>query len=401
MNILVVSQYFYPEQFRINEICTELTNRGHKVTVLTGQPNYPEGNIYEGYQRIKEEEFYNETRIIRCKLRPRKTGNLNLGLNYLSFMMNASRKINKLTDKFDVVLVYQLSPILMAVPAIKYKKRHKVPLVFYTLDIWPESIRDVFGNDQSAFFKIVKSISRRIYQQADMIAVTSRPFEDYLESVCEVDRDRICYIPQHAEDLSRDSELSTVDNGVVDFVFLGNVGHAQNLICVLKAAKGIETEVPYAVHIVGDGSELNNLKEFVNHNNIDGIVTFHGRHPLSEMPTYYRIADVCVLSLIDEGIIGMTVPGKLQGYMSAGKAVVASANGPSKEMIDDARCGVCVPSNDEEQLKEAMKYLCENRDSLNQYGKNAREYYLENFTVDIFVNRLLDCFKKTTDLSKG
>lgn len=167
MRILVVSQYYYPEPFRINEICEELVLRGHNVTVLTGNPNYPDGEIYAGYDNKDNEEIINGVRVIRCVLHPRHRGIVNLFFNYLSFLLSALRRIRKIKNEFDVVYAYQLSPITSCQPAVYFAKKFKLPLLMYCLDVWPESIVGQVS-EKKPIFKIVKNISAKIYNNTTL-----------------------------------------------------------------------------------------------------------------------------------------------------------------------------------------------------------------------------------------
>ena len=201
MKILVISQFYPPEPFRIGDICEELAKRGNDVTVITALPNYPKGEIYEGYEKKdKLDERLKRVHIIRCKSRPRHQGVFNLGLSYLSYMSKANKIVKKMQTDFDIVFVYQLSPVLMAIPAIKYKKKHNTPIYLYCLDVWPDSIRDIFKSEKSILYWIIKMISRRIYCACDMIGVTTRSFIKYLNEKCCVKLDNMVYLPQHAED---------------------------------------------------------------------------------------------------------------------------------------------------------------------------------------------------------
>lgn len=386
MKILVVSQHYYPEQFRITEICEELVRNGNQVTVLTGLPNYPEGEIYAGYENIRCETI-NGVNIIRCKIRPRKKGTLNLALNYMSFMLSASRKVKSL-EKYDVIYSYQLSPVLSVVPAIKYKYKYKVPLYLYCLDIWPESIRDVFTSNKSVLYRVVKFISSNIYKKADLIGVTSRPFIDYLYSVCKVDKTKMEYLPQHAEDISAMGDLTTIDNRCCDLVFMGNVGLSQDLVTIVDAVTKVTTSREYKVHIVGDGSFLEELKKYVVEKNIEDKVIFHGHHSFNEMPQFYSLSDACLLTLAADSEIGMTVPGKLQGYLAAGKIVIAAINGAAKEVIEEAGCGICVPAGDSEELAKAFERFISNPNDFEECGVKGRKYYEKHFTLQNNVSRL-------------
>lgn len=385
MKILVVTQYYYPEPFRINEICEELVRRGHGVTVLTGRPNYPDGKVYSGYENAHLEEVVNGVKVIRCKMRPRKTGSVNLLLNYLSFWYKASCKVRQLPDSFDVVYSYQLSPITSSKPACWYSKKYHKPHFLYCLDIWPESVIENISPN-SIVYKYITRLSRNTYSESDMIGVTSPSFKDYLRKLTNLPKERFVYIPQHARDLQVIDGSS--DDNCLNIVFTGNVGASQNLDVLIDAAQLIKNEPGYKITIVGSGSDLERLKNKVSNEGLSEKIEFVGRQPKETMPKYYAMADFCFLSLRDEGAVSWTIPGKLQEYMSAGKPILAAINGDAKFVIDDAQCGVCVDYNDSKKLSEVILDYSRVKDNLRVFGVNARDYYLKNFTLKKHVNDL-------------
>lgn len=387
MKLLVVSQYYYPEQFRINEVCEELVRRGHVVTVLAGLPNYPQGEIFPGYEK-KYEEIHNGVRILRCKARPRKTGTFNLAINYVSYMLRADWAVRKLPGDFDAVLVYQLSPISMVVPALTYCKRHKVPMYLYCLDLWPDSIRDVFRSTDSIVFRLMRRWCVKLYNGADLVGITSEPFREYLNTVCKVPVEKIQYLPQHAEDMALAGDLTAQDNGCTDIVFLGNVGPAQDLENTVKAVSLVHTDKPFQLHIVGIGASLDAVKARVKELNVEDHFVFHGRHPIEKMPDFYRLADACLLTLYDDNEAGKTIPGKLQGYMSAGKPILAAINGAAAEVIRDADCGICAPAGNAEKLAQAMTDFIEHPEAYSRCGANARRYFEQHFSLKLFTDSL-------------
>lgn len=387
MKLLVISQYYYPEQFRINEVCEELVRRGHSVTVLAGLPNYPQGEIFPGYE-TKYEEIHNGVRILRCKSRPRKTGTLNLAINYVSYMLRADRAVRKLPGDFDAVMVYQLSPISMVVPALTYCKHHKVPLYLYCLDLWPDSIRDVFRSTESIIFRLMRRWCVKLYNGADLVGITSEPFREYLNTVCQVPVDKIQYLPQHAEDMALTGNLTAADNGCTDIVFLGNVGYAQDLENAARAVSLLRTNKPFKLHIVGIGAALDALKACVRELNVEDHFEFHGRHPIEEMPDFYRLADACLLTLYDNTEAGKTIPGKLQGYMSAGKPIIAACSGAAAEVIRDADCGICAPAGNPEALAQALTAFIDHPDRFSRCGPNARQYFEQHFSLKLFTDSL-------------
>lgn len=395
MKILVVSQYYYPEQFRITDICEELVKRGNEVTVVTGLPNYPEGEIYAGYEKSYEkEQIINNVRIVRCKLRPRHKGTLNLALNYISFVFQSIKKLKNITCNFDVIYVYGLSPIFIALPAIWYKKKYQIPIYYYCMDIWPESIRDVQNGHKlmkksNPIFLITKSISKYIYNNVDLIGCKCDSFIDYLESECNIDRKKMKLLYEHAEDIYLSVSDTPVNNNVVDFVFLGNIGSSQNCEIFVNAFKKLKNIDNARIHFVGDGSNIESLKKLVSNLELENYIYFHGKHPLIETMRYYELADCCIMSLLNDTATGTTPPGKLYGYMASSRPILAAINGDSKKIIEYSNCGWCVQPDDLDSLCEVMDEIICNKYNLIKMGKNGREYFLNNFTLERHIDNLI------------
>lgn len=396
MKILVVSQYYYPEPFRVNEICEELVRRGHQVSVLTTNPNYPDGEIYYGYSNRYDEEDIHGVKVIRCKSRPRHKGTLNLALNYLSFVRSANKIVNLMENKYDIIYVYQLSPITSCIPGINYKKKYNIPMILYCLDIWPESLKGSKA-EMGWIFNIFTYISKKIYKSADRIAVTSPSFINYISQLCSIPKIDIVTIYQHATDVGNsliEKSLLEQYKKYINFMFIGNIGESQNLECLIRAVSQVVNRDKMRLHIVGSGSYVEIIKKLVIELGVENIVIFHGRHPKNEMKKYYAIADVCLVLLKDEGITGYTIPGKIQEYMSAGKTILACMNGDTIELINKAKCGLGVPANDDKHLANAIESLIEQRERFDEYGKNARAYYEENFTLKHHVDELISLMNK-------
>ncbi|MBT9175681.1 MAG: GDP-mannose-dependent alpha-(1-6)-phosphatidylinositol monomannoside mannosyltransferase [candidate division WS2 bacterium] len=388
MKILVVCQYYYPEQFRINDICEQLVEDGHYVTVLTGLPNYPKGNVPKEYQwGRKRKEVVNGVNVIRSFEIGRKNGVIGMALNYASYMFSASVKAMFLHKDFDIIFVYQLSPVTMVLPGIVMKKRLGKPLYLYSCDIWPESMKNILSDENGFIFKVVKRFSRYLYSQCDAITVTSKPFIKYFNQEHSIPIERISYIPQHAEDMYLQLDTSAVDD-ITDFVFIGNIGVAQDIECILDATERLKQIPKFKIHFVGDGSYLEKSKTIASSKGLNDIVIFHGRHPLDRMPDFYKIADACLLTLKAENLIGLTMPSKLQGYMAAGKAVIGAINGAAQEVIKESQCGLCVNAGDSKALAEAMKDFIESPVKYKSCGENGREYFKKHFTKDIYMKKL-------------
>lgn len=323
MKILVICQCYYPEQFRINDICEELVKQKNEVTVLTGLPNYPEGKVPKEYRFFrKRKENINGVNIIRTFEIGRRTGILFRILNYCSYMISASIKAMFLSKKYDCVYVYQLSPVTMAIPGIIYKKKNKKKLHLYCLDLWPASLTAGGIRKESCFYKIMKKLSVWIYQNADTISITSKNFKKYFEEELDIKNKKIVYLPQYAESLYEDINKTNEVKEDTNFVFAGNIGEAQSVETIIKAANEIKEE-KIKIHIVGDGSRLEECEEMTKNMNLKNVV-FYGKRPINEMKSFYELADAMLITLKKDEIINMTLPGKVQSYMMAGKPIIGA-----------------------------------------------------------------------------
>lgn len=390
MKILVICQYYYPEPFRIDDICEEWVKQGHSVTVVTGLPNYPMGEIYEGYKgKDKRDEVINGVKVHRCFEMPRKKGAIRRFLNYYSFAWSAKRYVKKLKEEFDVVFVNQLSPVMMAKPALAYKKKHGTKVVLYCLDLWPESLIAGGIKRGSFLYKHYHKVSRKIYQAVDKIAVTSQSFKKYFEEQFGIGEEKIAYVPQYAETLfDREHCLKERDESI-DLLFAGNLGGAQSLETIIRAAAETQDIENLHWHIVGDGVELEHCKALAAELSV-GSLTFHGRKPLEEMPFYYQKADAMLVTLMNDELLSLTLPGKVQSYMAAGKPIIAAANGEVAAVIDEASCGFCSQAEDPVGLAACVRQFCERYDSETdeEFGKNAENFYIENFSKEIFFEKI-------------
>lgn len=372
LRILVVTQCFYPDIYAVNDIVEEMVKRGHKVTVLTGLPDYTTSKIPPAYRHGKRRhEHYKGADVYRVQTIARHHGPIWRSLNYLSFVVTGSLRawtqdFTKTEAGFDVIYVWEVSPVTMAVPAIRLAKRYRKPLFLYCMDIWPECVKAMGINERSPAFLLIHAWSRRIYNACDHIAVSSKPFFAYLEKKNRVPLSRMSYLPQYADDTLLLSDFTKQPDGHVDFLFIGNIGKAQKLDCLVKAMsvfKKREDDFSAAnkvtLHIVGGGSDEERIRELTQRLGLTDRIRFYGPKPAAEAAQYYKKADVCVLTLDGSTHIGDTLPGKLQTYMAAGKPVIAAANGATKEVIEESRCGICTPAGDDRALGEALLYAAE------------------------------------------
>lgn len=394
MNILIVCQYYYPENFQINNIAEALVGNGHAVTVLTGLPNYPAGIVPDEYKTGHRDEIINGVHVIRVFELGRGRGAVGLGLNYMSFCLSALCKIGKLNEGFDLVFVYQLSPVFMGLPGVYYAWKNNLPIFLYCCDLWPESIKIYVKGENNPVFYLCKKLSSYIYRHCDRIACQSSSFLPYLKETHGLSEERLTYMPAFADEVYLTADFTPADDGTIDFVFLGNLGQAQNLIAVLKAIRMLSDCKNVLFHFVGDGSALAEMKEFVSTNCLGNLVRFYGRRQVDEMPEFYKLADACLVSLKADNKTGLTLPSKVQGYMAAGKPIIGMIDGSASEVIHEAECGICVPADDIEGLARALRDFATNREKYRLCGVRAREYFVKHFRKTIFLARLVGEFER-------
>lgn len=387
MKILVVCQYYYPEPFRVNDICEEMVRRGHEVMVVTGEPNYPEGIIYNGYENHKKsDEVIKGVRVHRCHIVPRKQDSIHRLLNYFSYPYSAKKYIKNLMASdgkpFDIVFVNQLSPVMMAEPAIVYKKIYKVPVVMYCLDLWPESLVAGGIKRESMIYKVFHKISERIYKSMDRILITSQMFSDYLVKEFGITDSIIDYLPQYAEGVF-DKLPYRKQDGIINLVFAGNIGTIQSIDTILGAAMKLKDKDIY-FHIVGGGTDLERLQEMGK-----GLanVKFYGRHPVEDMPAIYSKADAMLVTLKADPVLNLTLPGKVQSYMAVGKPIIGAIDGEAAQVINKAQCGFCGKAEDVDMLVNNICRFIDNKNK-EQLGLNARIYYEQNFEEQKFMDKL-------------
>lgn len=398
MKILVISQYYYPEPFKIHEICEELVKRGNEVTVITGRPNYPDGDLFPGYENPdKMNEMINGVRVIRTSIPLRGHNSLSLIRNYLSYPRYAKKEIKKLDREFDIVFVYQLSPVFMLLPALYYKKKYKKKVYVYCLDLWPESLKVLHMNENNLVFKILKKVCNRLYRQCDFISVTSPAFIEYLSGVNEVERNKINCIPQHGEELFLQVRPYQKQDKL-NITFAGNIGKAQDFGCLVKAVARIPDSYysRLKITIIGSGSYETKFKQLIEEEQLESIFNFTGRKKVEELIPYYNDTSLFLLSLEKDSNIGKTIPSKLQTYMAAGRGIIGSIDGASADIINNSNAGmVCHAGDDKELAKIIIKMVDADDNLINKLSKNSRKYFMDNFTIDRYVNGVL---KKLEDL---
>ncbi|WML41545.1 glycosyltransferase family 4 protein [Neobacillus sp. OS1-2] len=386
MKILVVCQYFFPEQFRVSDICFELAKEGHEVTVLTGLPNYPSGIVDKKYRALRNrKEVINGVKVYRSWLLGRGKGTKRLALNYFSFAVSSSIKAMFIKKDFDLILVYQLSPVTMALPGILLKKITKKPLILYCHDLWPESLVSGGISPNGKIYSVLLKLSKWIYKSADEIFTSSKLFEEYFNNTLDINRN-ITYLPVYAEAIFEDIPKKKND-GFINLVFAGNIGEMQSVETIIYAANEIKDEQSIRFHIVGDGSSRKRCEELAKQFNLSNVI-FYGQHPIIEMPIFYEMADAFLITLKANKFISYTLPNKVQSYMASGKPILGAIDGETEIVINDANCGLCASAENYKQFASNIKRFAAEKDTLTEYGKNAKCYYDHNFSKKIYMDKI-------------
>lgn len=392
-HILVVSQYFYPEQFRINDICTEWVKRGYKVTVLTGIPNYPQGEYFEGYDLVhKRTEEWNGIRIIRIPLIPRGHNSIGLVANYFSFVISGFIWKSLTKIKADYVFTFEVSPMTQALIGVWYAKKNKIPHYLYVQDLWPENVEIVTGIHSPFILKPIGKMVDYIYKNCDQIFATSPSF---VKEICKrgVDEKKVHYWPQYAEEFYRPMEKKAVpeipDDGSFKIIFTGNIGTAQGLEILPRTAELLKEENVKFV-VVGDGRYLETFIDEVKKREVRDRFIMIPRQPAERIPELLAACDVAFLSFQDEELWAMTIPAKLQSYMACGMPVIAAAKGETKRIIAEAECGNSCEIGNPEELANAVKKLM--RMDLSTMKKNSRSYFENNFNKPILMKHIAEYF---------
>ncbi|ASK30371.1 glycosyltransferase WbuB [Chryseobacterium sp. T16E-39] len=401
MNILIITQYFYPENFKSNDLAFELKKRGHNVTVLTGLPNYPEGKIFDGYSVFKNrKQIVNGVKVIRSLLLPRgKGGGIRLFINYYSFAFFASVKafFMGFNNKFDAIIVHEPSPITQYYPALLMNKIWKTPVYFWVMDLWPESLSIAGGVKNKWILNYYENVIKRFYKNSEKILITSQGFRKSINQKGNFD-DKIVYFPNWAEDTisegNKDFSIPSLPEGF-KVMFAGNIGEAQDLENIVKAALELKDKKDIKFILVGDGRKMPYVKEFIEEHQLQETVFTMGRFPVEAMSSFFDKADAMLVTLKDDPIFNLTVPAKLQAYMSASKPVIAMLNGEGADNVIEADCGFTVAAGDYKSLANTiLKASGLPGDVLGQLGENSRKYYEDNFRMSTCISNLEKIIKR-------
>ena len=404
MRILIITQYYWPENFRINEVSEELVKLGHKVYILTGYPNYPKGEVYSEFKKdYKKFSQYKGTEIIRVPILSRKKNKINLALNYISFLLNSIFiGYFKLKGKeFDIVFTCQLSPVTIGITSAFFAKIRNIPQIFWVQDLWPDTLvalNILSKNWQINFFKILVNW---IYSRCDLILAQSKNILKEIKNYSSV-RDNIYYFPTWGEsDLflkiaSPAPEIKPKD--IFTIIFAGNIGEAQDLPNLIKAVQNmiLNNIKNFRIILIGDGSKKEWVISEVKKLNIEQYFEFYKSYPLERMPSFFRHADALLVSLLNKKVFNMTIPGKIPFYLASGIPIIGVICGAGAEVIKKSKGGFVCDSGDYLSLSKLMQKIIRlDKKDLQKIGLKGKEYADKEFSKQTLIKKLNKIFIET------
>jgi glycosyltransferase involved in cell wall biosynthesis len=396
LKILLISQYFYPENFKINDLIFSLKSRGHQITVLTGKPNYSKTHFFDGYGwKSPDFEIIKDIPVYRANLFSRRNGGgFRLFLNYFSFALLASLKLRKIKGSFDAIFVYEPSPITVGIPAVFAKMCFKAPVYFWAQDLWPESLIAA-GNVKNRFvLGFFDSLTKWVYKHSEKVLIQSNGFREYILNQG-IPTNKIIFYPNPTEDFYK--PLKNVkeyheyfDTSNFNIVFAGNIGEAQSFKTIIEAINNIK-ELPVKVIVLGDGRYKETALNLIKKKGLESHFNFLGSFSATEMPKFFSHAGALLVSLKKDRIFSLTIPAKVQSYLACGKPIIASIDGEGAKIVINANCGLVSPAENYLKLSENIKGLMDlDKSVLNEMGINARAYYDKEFDKAYLLDKLED-----------
>lgn len=395
--VLIVTQYFWPEEFRVNELVKKLVSSGCEVDVITGRPNYPDGVIFENF--ISAPQKYNAyfgASIHRVKNSPRGETKFTLFLNYISFAFLATIYLLKNFSKkrYDSIIAVQVSPVFSVIPALIYGKFQKVKVTTWVMDLWPDILSALNLLSNRYIIKVLAFISARIYRLSDSLLISSEGFRNRLIELG-VEGNSIYYFPQWVEDVMVTTDIAStqeykeieallnVHSHLKKIVFTGNIGECQDIPSVLKAIKILKHRNDFVLLIVGSGREENRVKRMVSDNGLEKHVKLLGRFPVEYMPSFYDFSDALLLPLAKDPLFEITLPGKTQSYLYAGRPIIGFLDGEGAAVLRSSKSGFVCNAGNFIELANAIEKVCDsNQSELKELGLSARNYAEEHFKLE-------------------
>ncbi len=378
--ILIIGEAFYPEEFIINDLAKEWSDKGFHVEVLTRNPSYPFGKVFSGYKnKIYQKTWFSNILIHRVFLiQGYQTNKFTKILNYLSFVFFASWVALFIGKRFDKVFVYQTGPLTVALPGNLIKILYGKPLTIWTQDLWPDTVY-AYGFKKTKLLTIIlNGLVSFVYNNADTIAVSCSGFSEKLEGYLKYQK-KISWVPNWPI-IERKAKEAKILPGKFNFTFAGNIGKVQNLDKVILGFKPIAEKNPFVwLNLIGDGSELDGLKELVRFNTVSNV-NFVGRRPLEEMPEYFEGSDVLLISLVDSPIYELMIPSKFQTYLNYGKPIFSIMKGEVPQMISQYHIGFSANPSDVNDIATGYEaFLKLSNIELNSLGRSSVDLLEKTF----------------------
>ena len=393
MRILVISQYFFPENFRINDLVFSLFKRGHQIEVLTGKPNYPNGDYFSGYswsgpnkEEIQGIKVYRANLVLR-----KKAGGVRLFLNYISFVLFGLLKIFKIKGKFDKIFIYAPSPITVGILGIIAAKKFECKSYLWVHDLWPESVKVAGGVSNKVILGVVNYMTKNIYKFTNLILVQSPDFKDYIKDQ-NVSENKIIYYPYYAEDFYKaveiEEEYKDLFPSGFNLVFAGNIGVAQSFDTIIHAFELLKNKNINLV-ILGGGRDKERVQKIINDKGISNKFYFLGSFPAKEMPNFFACADALLITLKKADIFSYTIPGKLQSYLACGKPIIGSLDGIGNRIITSSKAGYASEAENGKLLADnILKVYNASKSQKEMFSSNAIKYFKDNYSKDYLLDEI-------------
>lgn len=396
MRVLIVTQYFWPENFRINDLVRGLTQRGHEIVVLTGMPNYPGGTLYPGYRWFSPaEERFEGVRVVRVPVVTRGPKvNWRLAINYLSFVVSASLLGPfRCRGRYDAILVYEPSPVTVALPAIFLSRLKRAPLLLWVQDLWPESLSATGWVRSPLILRRVRALVDFIYRHCARILVSSRGFVGHVLA-SGIAPERVLYLPNWAESFFRPlgepppSAAQELPRGF-RILYAGNIGSAQSFETVLGAAERTRAAIDLHWILMGDGNTRGWVEAEIRRRGLADRVHLLPSRPADTMPGYFAAADALLVTLNSDPLFSLTVPSKMQPYLACARPILAALNGEGARIVTESGSGIAVAAEDPQRLAHAALELYRMSPAEREaMGRRGRACFEQEFDRELNVARL-------------
>lgn len=397
LKLLIVSQYFFPESFRVNDVAKGLVERGHEVSILTGQPNYETGAFFEGYAAFRPRlETIHGATVHRFPLVSRGSGTgVRLALNYLSFALSASVLApGRIRERFDAIIVYQMSPVTMAAPAFALKRLRHIPVLFWIQDLWPETLRATGKVRSERVLSWMRFAVASMYRSSDRVLVESEAFLGPVRQAG-IPPSRVDYLPEWAESFYSPCDLEPNAPEAKEMptgfrvMFAGNIGVAQAIDTIIDTASILRGHDDIQWVLIGDGRRRQWAEARVKELGLERQFRFLGRRPAEAMPRYFALADVLLITLKRDPVFAMTIPAKLQSYLACGRPIVGALDGEGARVVEDSKSGIACASQDAQGLADAVLTIQGlSPKERRAMGRAGRAYYDAHFERELLLTRL-------------